>query len=532
MEKKILFIPLDDRPYTFQMPVRMAKIAGFQTVHPPREMLGRFLMPGDSDGILKWLDAIKGKFDAAIIALDMPLYGGLVASRRSEESINTVESRLKLLYSILRKHKERFGKIYLFNVLMRIAPTYVDESLLFVAQEIIQFSKESYLAERGDEHAKKALESLRKSIPEGYVNDYLDARKRNHEINKKVVELSGEDFIDFLIICADDSSTVGLNVLEREKLEKIILERDLQTKTLIVPGTDETACLLLARALVEITGFSASIMPIYSDPAGKKVTPRYEDRSYDEIVKLHIKAAGCMKALNRRMSDILFYLNVPPDVQKEAASQKERTQKVRLLDNFIISIKNSLRAGKCVSVADVYYANGADLMFMKKLIEEINFLYLCGFAAWNTAGNSVGTALSHAVVRWISEQIKTDTQDEKLSMMKAHMHLIIERLADDWIYQSEVRRKANIEAMLKQSSVFYLGKDSEYFCSLIGKWMRDRLMKLFSEKIADMELTHCSGKTIKIKMPEKIDVCLPWSRLFEIELDIDFPVVCSYNIPG
>ena len=44
--RPIVFVPLDDRPVTFQLPVMLARIAGRRVVVPPRSMVGNYLQFG------------------------------------------------------------------------------------------------------------------------------------------------------------------------------------------------------------------------------------------------------------------------------------------------------------------------------------------------------------------------------------------------------------------------------------------------------------------------------------------------------
>ncbi|HEY0656996.1 MAG TPA: DUF4127 family protein, partial [Pyrinomonadaceae bacterium] len=91
---RLLLVPLDDRPPCLQFPVEMGKIGDAEIVTPPKELLGRFTTPGQSDKIVEWLKAQDLKsYDAAIISLDMTAYGGLVAMRRYGET--TAEMALR-----------------------------------------------------------------------------------------------------------------------------------------------------------------------------------------------------------------------------------------------------------------------------------------------------------------------------------------------------------------------------------------------------------------------------------------------------
>src|SRR5579862_9037962 len=80
--REIAFVPLDDRPVTYQLPVMLGAIAGQRVITPSRALLGHYLRPGDPAGILRWLQSAQTQNVSAIVAsTDMLAYGGLVAAR-------------------------------------------------------------------------------------------------------------------------------------------------------------------------------------------------------------------------------------------------------------------------------------------------------------------------------------------------------------------------------------------------------------------------------------------------------------------
>ena len=53
----VVVVPLDDRPVTAQLPRLLGAIAGVRVAEPPAALLGRYLVPGDPDAVLRWLRA-------------------------------------------------------------------------------------------------------------------------------------------------------------------------------------------------------------------------------------------------------------------------------------------------------------------------------------------------------------------------------------------------------------------------------------------------------------------------------------------
>jgi len=125
--KRMLLIPLDDRPATTQFAQMIGQIADVQVDMPPRELLGRFKIPGKPDEILAWLDRQDLRaYDAVIVNAEMIAYGGLIASRTNAVTRDQAMARLRRLVKIRREAPKT--KFYGFTSLMRLAPTSLKSS--------------------------------------------------------------------------------------------------------------------------------------------------------------------------------------------------------------------------------------------------------------------------------------------------------------------------------------------------------------------------------------------------------------------
>ena len=88
---KIALIPIDNRPVCYNLPKEIAKIDfEINLFIPDRSLLGDLNKPADIDGIMNWLSRIE-EVDAVVVALDTVAYGGLISSRRCEESIEELK---------------------------------------------------------------------------------------------------------------------------------------------------------------------------------------------------------------------------------------------------------------------------------------------------------------------------------------------------------------------------------------------------------------------------------------------------------
>ena len=98
MRKKILLLPLDERPCNFKFPLLMPS-ADIRIIRPPRELLGNKKIPADCKEIARWvIDNVRDVY-AVILSMDMLIYGGLVPSRLHFDDARTLDERKTLRIS-------------------------------------------------------------------------------------------------------------------------------------------------------------------------------------------------------------------------------------------------------------------------------------------------------------------------------------------------------------------------------------------------------------------------------------------------
>lgn len=62
----------------------------------------------------------------------------------------------------------------------------------------------------------------------------------------------------------------------------------------IYPGADEVALVLLARTLVAHSGRKTRVLVRYPSVLAEQAELLYEDRPLGELVRAHLRAAGCL----------------------------------------------------------------------------------------------------------------------------------------------------------------------------------------------------------------------------------------------
>lgn len=422
------FIPIDNRPVCYTLAEQIAKIDN--SIHlylPPREYLGDLTKYADIENLFDWLEALE-PLDALILSLDTLAYGGLIPSRRCAQTFDEIKARVLKLKKILEKQN---AKVYAFSSIMRISNNNVNEEEKEYwskwGKKIFDYSFQTH---------KLGCEScISNVIPSEIIDDYLNTRKRNFEINKIYLELKKQGLFETLIFSKDDCAEYGFNVQEAQALEAL----GGKTKT----GADEIPLTLLARSIKK----DLKIAPIFLEPEAQNLISNYEDVSIEDSVKGQIELCGCTLACEDE-ADILLYVNNFKSHQGEIVMKVET-------EGFRGTWK---KPDKPYMIADVRFANGADNSFVEELFKSKIDKNFYGYSAWNTSANTLGSLICSAKVKFRARNYN-DYEFKKLQAI---------RLLDDWAYQANGRQQAgvpdvqNIKALMKsyEKQVFeFIGQE-------------------------------------------------------------------------
>lgn len=444
------FIPIDNRPVCCTLAQDIAAIDNSINFYmPPRKFLGGLTKTADYEDIFSWLKQLP-TLDALVVSLDTIAYGGLIPSRRGSESFEEIKTRILNFKKILAPQNT---KIYAFSSIMRISNNNINEEEKEYwsrwGKRIFDYSYQTH---------KLGCEScISNGIPSEILDDYLNTRKRNFEINKLYLEWQKEGFFDTLVFSKDDCAEYGFNVQEAKALEAL----GGFTKT----GADEIPLTLLARAIrAEKT---IKISPIFTEPACKDLISNYEDVSIENSVKGQLELAGCTIS-EPENADILLYVNNFRKNQGE----------------IVMKIPTEPFDGewqppqKPYMIADVRFANGADNAFVKQLFAKTADKNFFGYSAWNTSANTLGSLICAAKVKFFAQKYNH----------KAFLKLQMTRLLDDWAYQANCRQNlSSPDPKALNEMILPYKKQAENFLQ------------------SDFETSYK----------------FPWNRLFEVEIEFN-----------
>ncbi|MCA9837146.1 MAG: DUF4127 family protein [Trueperaceae bacterium] len=492
---KVCLVPPDTRPPTMAFPKRLVESLGHQPNLPPASALNQLNEPGSFAELKSWLLNTTQEADILILSLEQLCLGGMIPARRINDSLESALAKLDLLRELKRQTPGL--RILAFGVIVRVAHGNdpVEEKPYFAtygnALRAYSEAFDRFEREPSPSHEQQ-LYHCYKALPATILNNWLETRKRNHLLHLEALELLKDGVLEHLCLTLDDTSTYGLAAADRRALEARTDQLGLWSQVDIYPGADEVPSTLIARAL---RPKKTAVYLHYSGSYGPQTGMLFEDRPAGELIKAQLRAANC-KPASYEQADFILAVNTPGN--KQAHSQPDFASvdtAERHLPAFIDFIEEQLALKKPVSIADIAYPNGAEKRFMG-LLEKLDLSKLAGYSGWNTAGNSLGTAIAMAALY----PLVTDPN--------AWTQLLFERLIDDYLYQALVRPA--VDEALGGANPFDLGNDLEHAEALIGQKL-EPLARALWQKHFDY-------------LPYELDWRAPrlaWPRLFTLEPDFE-----------
>ncbi|MHB0937027.1 MAG: DUF4127 family protein [Armatimonadota bacterium] len=500
MSAPLLLLPLDDRPVNLDAPVQLAGVAGERLLVPPTEWLGHFLQPGQPDRLAEWLLDSAPEARTAIISLDMLAYGGLVASRTPAVAGKEARERLQVLREL--KARQPGLRLFAFNVIMRLTITGSDPETRAAGRDIFRYSVLRDQAERlGDAEAALELAKVEARIPPRLLEAYLAARRRNHSVNRAALTLLADGVLDFLALVQEDTAPAGLHVAEQRALTELAAPHLVGPECWrIYAGTDEAAMTLLARCVLGEANFPFPVIPRFRDEAAADHPALFEDVPLRETTRRHIDAARGTQALKGLTLAAHTFAPPQPDLF-ETPPLPEPTWDAALDAFPRTNVREWLEGLPApLAVADLAYCNGGDPHLLDALLER-PAEDLLSYAGWNTAGNTLGTALAHLALRSLALAKGTDAEG-------AHREALLVRLLDDGLYQPIVRGWAMARAEEVGASPLNLGSAAPAFEAQVD----DVLHALWADLLARYPLAAALDRPFR--------AILPWGRLFEVRIEV------------
>ncbi len=504
------YIPLDTRPCCEQFPKLIADIADIEILQPDTKNIGNDKRDADFNNILSWIEgADRSKCDAFIVSLDTICYGGLVQSRLNNISQEDAINRIKKCIDVLiAKNKP----IYLFGSLTRVPPTYTKENASYY-KEIVNALRITYKnkIEKVDRNSN-GIQDLLKKIPKHEFESILRMRKRNFKIHKYIVSQLKQKKNLMYVLGQDDAKRLGPHIYESEKLMKMAKSDSIsQDRFQYVQGIDQLGCTLLARALFDKYQLNPVIKIMYPNKSVPRLVNKYESIPINESVRKQLDIAGCRVVDNKKLADGFLFVN-----GKNSSDE---------LLKFLQKVKKYTLNKKLCSIPDLDldYTNKEKLgskqtgnqELIKWLMRNEIYPVLAGYDSWNTASNTLGTAIAPLCMEILCRKLNRSCNRE------AHAKWMLHRALDDTGYLDVVREDARRKASKIGINRYSLSDDMKIqFEQDIREGLKKHLDKLFRENF----LNYSVGDNSRLTGIKDIDIRLPWNRTFEVYIDFSFEV--------
>lgn len=491
----VAFVPLDDRPVTRQLPVMLGAIAGEKVIVPPRALLGRYLSPGDPEAIRAWLQSAQTQgADAVVVSTDMLAYGGLVASRVPGTSLGAAIGRLRALETLHARKPSVW--IAAFGTIMRLAPTAVppigNAAGFFAAgPHVAQLQAYANLHDPPLAREESATaQRLRQQIGSPVLNAYLQTRARNRNVDLYVLGMAAQGTIDRVVLGQDDAGPVGLHLKDVRAMNDAVTRLGIADRTSVEPGADELGMALIAAAFARAIDWRPSVSVHYSRPDGATFNDPLEFAPIDVTINSLIALCGARRS--DRQADISLYVRVPQTSPEDDAA-------------FLRRIAGHARRGETAAVADVTFLANTytpQTAFIDALINAGIADKIDAYASWNTAANTVGTALAESIAASVGR--KTGRYNAL-----AHAQFMVDRYVDDYAFHAFVRPQliASLDAQGIKDHTYLLA------AAAVGADMANREL-LWPRALNLLQRVYAQYRNAGITMS------LPWDRTFETELDV------------
>ena len=502
--KKILYIPIDNRPIILRQTVDVAKRLGYEVVTPPEEFIGSRYNLGNVDELWRWLNENAANVQAAVISTDAMIYGSLIASRQHQLTAEEILSRAKNF----EQFKENFPHLplYAFGTIMRtpraaINATYEPDYYKTYATQIFNYTALKDKEELGKLGGsdKRELKKLSKEIPAEYLEDWLKRRAENFNANKYFIDLTRRRVFDYFLLGMDDNGQFSQTHLESRHLADYA--KDLgKSRFIVMSGADELGMMMISRAINADLHELPFVAVEYNAGKGKYTMPDYGSETAGQIIDGAIIATGGFRIYNPAHADFVVAVNTNFDGSTSQANFPDNNLTPRKgTYTFIERLKNLTAQNLPVGVADISFGNGSDNAMMNLMKSEDLQFKIRAYGGWNTASNSTGFLIGSGVLTKFMDDYDVTS-------------LLMTRYLDDWAYQANVRTAVAYEMLSLPGTGDY---------STLGERL-NAVDELCADKISKFAADN-------INLPRRfslrnVKVIHPWNRMYEADILFDLEV--------
>lgn len=501
--KKILYVPIDDRPANLDDVIRQGRSAGLKLITPrPEDLRNRIDSVASASGdqllgtsspdfgntasIRKFILNHADSVDGFIISTDMLAYGGLIGSRRLRTSGGGTypnhDSAITHLLDVIRQIKQSCPSkpVYVFDTIMRLATTSYVEGLNSDAS--VESRNFMGLPRQPYTDFNDILNGYNESdtgTPYGDTTyfdktQYYNTRQHKFKSNYYVLDkLARQGYIDFLAVGVDDAKTQGVQINEIRFVENYINNTlggsngQNPEKAIILPDADGLGHALVARMAnhLYLGGAKKRYSVQYFGPHGSTIINPYEYMNVHDNILRHVDIIG-----GQNVAD-------SPDVEIIAITSASE------ISQAVSRIETNGSERRATVVIDFVGQGPASPAVTEALLNSQSTGLLLGYSGWNTAGNKIGISLGMGQARYafLVSKAKPSILEEA---MNAHGSLLFKRFLKDYYYKavaiSEIRtysrshsKYANLPQGVADQNMLLFNSTEDY--NHVLKLLRDQM---------------------------------------------------------
>lgn len=507
-DTSLLLAPLDSRLPCSAMVRKLGALASINVITPPQELLDNYNTPADKEKLFAWLKNEMPQHPAAILSADLLVHGSLLGSRVPLGTINDEE---KFLTFINKQHalNPQIDMAF-FSVIPRLL---VSDQLIpdsWYQWHLMRYATLKDMAETfGDPYFTRQLLAIDARIPDDIKTKYSSLYADNDSFNKKLVQLARADGLT-LAIGQDDAQPFGLPNRNANHALAYMKHAALGSSGLITSGADEISVLLLTRYYNKLYNYKPRIFVEYSSPkVAAKIMP-YMPCSVDASIRDKINFIGGQLTDDAAVADFILFVHCGDDDNQPNKAMLQKLKTLLISDRHIA----------LVDLTANYTEN--ELLIPKLLEAKVPLSRLAAFSGWNTLSNSLGTALSQATL--FTGQLHRLPQSEHPSLYAQNLNFTVERLLDDYAYQKLMHAQLTTLLKLKGYKPTDLGENKFFAETLIRGFLQRQKIQLLYGDLGRTPFYRNNDSNYYLTGID-INVNLPWTRIFEINLDTN----CSFG---
>lgn len=506
--RKILLIPLDSRPPCKSDVIERGRLLGYDVITPPADISDYYTKPSDARALESFIEAHVDEVDFILLSIDNLLYGSLLASREGGRTDDELNASLAFLRNLHEMHPKT--PIEAFFILPRLAaPAAIED--YDDNKNLIEYSK---LVDRytlhGDERDAARIATLEDRISPYARAIYMRRYTENERIANLLIDMAQEGTLSRLWIGQDDGASYSIGNMEKRRLqERLDVEHTPKERVALLHGADELALTMLTAHALQKTAHVPRIYLDYNDPTTPQKTLPYMAISMEETAREKIELLGGKIVSHPDDAELILYLSAgsPATLDSRQKAAKE--------------IECYVNEGKSLALVDLSERFLAEETIFPLLLPRSMPLHaLASYAGWNTASNSIGTALSDALLYSLA-QMQVNDEATMLSILYEHVAILNGSFLEDYYYLKDVIDLVNTGLKVQgYRNVNDLDLQGNFL------WATARLQEILSAKKDALTSSPAyrtpfsvhtkTGQYLLRVRDLRLESAYPWPRTFEI----------------